>query len=56
MSVRVDKYQEKRIVWDKIFTDNSSKQFEYLSYETARAVSVEFHLLNNSNILNSSNN
>lgn len=42
MSLRVDKYQDKRIVWDKVFADNTSKQFEYLSYEAVRAVSPFF--------------
>lgn len=37
--MRVDKYYEKAVVWDKVFMDNNSEQFEHLSYEAMRAVS-----------------
>lgn len=39
ISMRVDKYYEKPVVWDKVFMDNNSEQFEHLSYEAMRAVS-----------------
>lgn len=39
LSMRIDKYYDKPIVWDKVFTDVNSEQFEHLSYETIRAVS-----------------
>lgn len=38
MAMRIDKYYDKPIVWDKVFMDNNSEQFEHLSYETMRAV------------------
>lgn len=41
MSMRIDKYYDKPIVWDRVFSDSTSEQFEHMSYEAMRAVS--FH-------------
>lgn len=39
MSLRVDKYYERRIVWDKLLADANSEAYAQLSYESVRAVS-----------------
>lgn len=39
MSMRIDKYYDKPIVWDKLYTDTNSEQFERMSFEALRAVS-----------------
>lgn len=41
ISIRVDRYYDKRIVWDKVFADNTSEQYEHLSYETVLAVNIQ---------------
>lgn len=41
MSMRIDKYYEKPIVWDKVYADPNSEQFEHMSFEALRAVSFE---------------
>lgn len=47
MSLRVDKYYERRIIWDKLLADTNSEAHAQLSYESVRAVSceiiMEFH-------------
>lgn len=39
MSLRVDKFYERRIVWDKLLADKNSEAYGTLSYEAIRAVS-----------------
>lgn len=41
MSLRVDKYYERRIVWDKLLADTNSEAYAQLSYESVRAVSYK---------------
>lgn len=38
MSLRVDKFYERRIVWDKLLADRQSEAFAQLSFEAVRAV------------------
>lgn len=38
--MRIDKYYDKLIVWDKVFADPDSAQYEHLSFEAIRAVSI----------------
>lgn len=45
MSMRIDKYYEKPIVWDKFYADSNSEQFEHMSFEALRAVSFVFFLV-----------
>lgn len=45
MSMRVDKFYERRIVWDKLLADPDSEAFGHLSYEAIRAVSSSLQLL-----------
>lgn len=40
MSMRVDKFYERRIIWDKTLTDPNSEAFGHLSYEAIRAVNI----------------
>lgn len=40
ISMRVDRYYDKRVVWDKVFADNISEQYEHLSYEAVLAVNI----------------
>lgn len=40
MSMRVDKFYERRIIWDKLLTDSNSEAYGHLSYEAIRAVSI----------------
>lgn len=42
ISMRVDRYYDKRIVWDKVFAENTSEQYEHLSYEAILAVNTTF--------------
>lgn len=44
MSMRIDKYYTKPIVWDKTFADSTSEQFEVMSYEAMRAVNLYLYL------------
>lgn len=39
MSMRVDKFYERKIIWDKQLADKSSEAYTHLSYESIRAVS-----------------
>lgn len=39
MSMRIDKYYDKPIIWDKVYADPNSEQFEHMSFESLRAVS-----------------
>lgn len=41
ISMRVDRYYDKRVVWDKVFADNASEQYEHLSYEAVLAVNIQ---------------
>lgn len=38
MSMRVDKFYERRIVWDKLLADITSEPYGHISYEAIRAV------------------
>lgn len=40
LSMRIDKYYDKPIVWDGVFGDINTEQFKHMSYETMRAVSL----------------
>lgn len=42
MSMRIDKYYTKPIVWDKTLADSNSEQFEIMSYEAMRAVNLNY--------------
>lgn len=44
MSLRVDKFYERRIVWDKLLADSNSEPYGHLSYEAIRAVHKQQHL------------
>ena len=39
VSIRVDKIYDKRVVWDRGFTDRDSESYQTLAYEANRAVS-----------------
>lgn len=43
MSMRVDRFYERRIVWDKLLSDTSSEPYGHLAYEALRAVSSYHH-------------
>lgn len=43
--MRVDRYYDKRIVWDKVFADNASEQFEHISYEAVLAVKSNYSFI-----------
>lgn len=43
VSIRVDKIYDKKVVWDRGFTDRDSEPYQTLAYEANRAVS-EFNL------------
>lgn len=51
MSMRIDKYYTKPIVWDKALADSNNEQFELMSYEAMRAVNL-FLLLTRLQFLN----
>lgn len=38
--MRVDKFYERRIIWDKLLADPNSEAYGHLSYEAIRAVSL----------------
>lgn len=38
MSMRVDRFYKRRIIWDKQLTDRDSEPYGHLSYEALRAV------------------
>lgn len=40
VSIRVDKIYDKKVVWDRGFTDRDSEPYQTLAYEANRAVSV----------------
>lgn len=40
MSLRVDKFKERRIAWDKLLANPNSEPYAQLSYEAVRAVST----------------
>lgn len=42
--MRIDKYYDKVIVWDKVFADSDSVQYEHISFEAIRAVSKPYRL------------
>lgn len=43
MSMRVDKFYERKIIWDKQLADKNSEAYNHLSYESIRAVSGTLH-------------
>lgn len=44
VSIRVDKIYDRKVVWDRGFTDKDSEPYQTLAYEANRAVSlVEFY-------------
>jgi hypothetical protein len=44
VSLRVDKYHERRVVWDSLLNDSFSDQYRLLKYEAFRAVSSQFNI------------
>lgn len=40
VSIRVDKFYDKKIVWDRGLADKDSESYQTLAYEASRAVSM----------------
>lgn len=44
MSIRVDKFYDKKVVWDRELADKDSDSYQTLAYEANRAVSLNYLL------------
>lgn len=42
VSIRVDKFYDKKIVWDRGLADKESESYQTLAYEANRAVSLDY--------------
>lgn len=40
VSIRVDKFYDKKVVWDRGLADKDSESYQTLAYEANRAVSI----------------
>lgn len=44
VSIRVDKFYDKKVVWDRGLADKDSEPYQTLAYEANRAVSLNYSL------------